>query len=80
MEQFENPALSSVPRQKLPVYYRMNGAIYIVKTDFLFSGKPIYGERSYAYIMDRKHSIDIDDELDFALAETILQMQQARHH
>lgn len=72
MENFEDPSLSDTPRQALPVYYRMNGAIYIVKTDFLFSGRPIYGERSYAYIMDRKRSIDIDDELDFLQAELIL--------
>ncbi len=77
MEEFEDPSLSDTPRQELPTYYRMNGAIYIVKTDFLFSGKPIYGERSYAYIMDKKRSIDIDDELDFLLAETILNSIQA---
>lgn len=72
MEQFEDPALSDVPRQELPIYYRMNGAIYIANTKFLFSGKPIYGERSYAYVMDRKHSMDIDDEMDFLTAETVL--------
>ncbi len=71
MERFEDPALSDVPRQKLPVYYRMNGAIYLIRTEFLFSGKPVYGEGSYAYIMDRRHSVDLDEELDFLLAETI---------
>lgn len=76
MEHFENPALSDIPRQQLPVYYRMNGAIYIVKTEFLFSGKPMYSERSYAYIMDKKHSVDIDDELDFLVAETVLRTMQ----
>lgn len=75
MENFEDEAVSNTPRQKLPVYYRMNGAIYIVKKEFLFSGRPIYGERSFAYIMDKKSSIDIDDELDFLLAETILKYQ-----
>lgn len=76
MERFEDPALSDVPRQELPVYYRMNGAIYLVKTEFLFSGKPVYGEGSYAYIMDQKRSVDIDDELDFLLAGTVLQAMQ----
>lgn len=76
MEQFEDPALSDIPRQELPVYYRMNGAIYIARTDFLFSGKPVYGERSYAYLMDRENSVDIDDELDFLVAETILNYRQ----
>ncbi len=78
MEHFEDASLSDIPRQELPVYYRMNGAIYIVKTDFLFSGKPIYGERSFAYIMDKRDSVDIDDELDFLLAETILNHQKER--
>ena len=76
MEQFENPALSDLPRQGLPVYYRMNGAIYVARTEFLFSGKPIYGERSFDCIMDKERSIDIDDELDFLLAESILRYQQ----
>lgn len=76
MENFEDPLLSDIPRQELPVYYRMNGAIYIAKTEYLFSGKPVYGERSYAYIMDKKRSIDIDDELDFLLAEVMLKQIQ----
>lgn len=75
MENFEDPALSDTPRQELPAYYRMNGAIYIVNTEFLFSEKPIYGERSFAYIMDQKRSMDIDNELDFLVAETILRAQ-----
>lgn len=78
MEHFEDPALADTPRQELPVYYRMNGAIYLVKTEFLFSGKPIYSQRSYAYRMEQKHSIDIDNELDFLLAETILKAQSGR--
>ncbi|GFI30254.1 N-acylneuraminate cytidylyltransferase [Lachnospiraceae bacterium] len=72
MENFEDPALSDTPRQELPVYYRMNGAVYIADTEFLFSGKPIYGKRSFAYLMDQKRSMDIDSEWDFLMAETVL--------
>ena len=31
-----------------------------------------YGEKSYAYIMDKSHSIDIDDKMHFLIAETIM--------
>ncbi|MFA5524731.1 MAG: hypothetical protein WDA24_10280, partial [Tissierellales bacterium] len=59
-------------RQELPKYYRLNGAIYICKTDYFLEHKYFYGKNSYAYIMDKKRSIDIDDELDFKIAEILL--------
>ena len=73
MENFEDEKLAFLPRQQLPTYYRENGAIYMLKTEHLFSQKNIYKEKCYAYIMDRSHSIDIDTELDFLMAETIMQ-------
>lgn len=57
------------PRQKLSTYYRINGAIYIVGARFLMGYGNLYGEQGYAYIMSKEHSIDIDDEMDFAIAE-----------
>ena len=59
-------------RQDLGTYYRLNGAIYIQKTENLMNRKKLYGEKSYAYIMDKIHSIDIDDAFDFFLAETAM--------
>lgn len=59
-------------RQKLPVYYRLNGAIYFFKADILDRFSSIYKSRCYAYIMDRESSVDIDEEIDFLLAEVIL--------
>ena len=72
MKDFEDEQVAFLPRQSLPVYYRENGAIYLMKTSHLFSGKNIYKDRCYAYIMDGKHSIDIDDELDFRFAEVVM--------
>ncbi|MCI9136691.1 MAG: acylneuraminate cytidylyltransferase family protein [Lachnospiraceae bacterium] len=60
------------PRQKLSSYYRINGAIYIVKIPFLLEKGNLYGEHGYAYIMSKEHSVDIDDELDFAMAEVLM--------
>lgn len=59
-------------RQDLGVYYRLNGAIYIQKTEILMRRQTLYGEKSYAYIMDKIHSLDIDDAFDFFMAEAAL--------
>lgn len=61
-------------RQDLSTYYRINGAIYIQKTKLLMDKVSIYGEKSYAYIMDKRKSIDIDDEYDFMIAERLMEM------
>lgn len=59
--------------QELEKYYRINGAIYICKTDkFLEENTFFLKDNIYAYIMFREDSIDIDNIIDFKLAEIIL--------
>lgn len=58
-------------RQELPKYYRLNGAIYLCKADYFLRYKNFYKEKSYAYIMDKKRSVDIDDEIDFIMAKSL---------
>lgn len=74
MEDFEDETLSYLPRQSLPIYYRENGAIYILKTSHLLSSSNIYKNKCYAYIMENSHSIDIDSELDFLIAKTVMEV------
>ncbi|KOY50666.1 cytidylyltransferase domain-containing protein [Polaribacter dokdonensis] len=57
-------------QEELPTFYP-NGAIFIFKYSFLKSRK-YYSDKSYAYIMDRKNSIDIDFMEDFEYAEYLL--------
>lgn len=64
-------------RQEFSKYYRLNGAIYISKVDYFLKYKNFYGEISYAYIMDKIRSIDIDDEFDFTMAENFIKMLNA---
>ena len=60
--------------QDLEKYYRINGAIYICKTDKLLSKKSFFlKDNIFAYIMDRKYSIDIDEEIDFIVAQSIME-------
>lgn len=58
--------------QDLEIYYRLNGAIYICKIDKLVEQKSFFlKENIFAYKMDRGSSIDIDEEIDFTIAEFI---------
>lgn len=59
----------SVYRRQDNVEYTPNGAIFIGKPDKYLRQKHFFGAKSLAYVMDRQSSIDIDDEIDFALAE-----------
>lgn len=60
------------PRQDLPKYYRINGAIYFIKTKQIVDIVDLYDEKCYAYIMLQEKSIDIDTELDFEIAERLM--------
>lgn len=58
-------------KQELPVFYRLNGALYLAYSDYLKKQRSFFGNDTFAYIMPRERSVDIDDEIDFCLAETI---------
>ncbi len=59
-------------RQMLETYYRLNGAIYMLKTTALNTIERLYADECYAYIMSRKDSVDIDNIDDFKYAEYIM--------
>ena len=65
---------SDTPRQLLQKYYRLNGAIYIRKISYSNSTISLIDTNEFAYIMPREHSIDIDTELDFVIAKTIMEI------
>ena len=59
-------------RQAIGDFYMLNGALYIVKIDKLPDDNHIYIENSFAYVMPEERCLDIDTELDFVIAETVL--------
>lgn len=65
---FEDKLLN---RQEFRPSYYPNGAIYIFKYDLLRSGK-YYGEETFAYIMPKTRSVDIDTMDDFRYAEFLM--------
>ena len=68
-----NEYRENLRRQDLDKIYRVNGAIYIARRDLIVNKKTFVGERNAAYIMNKNNSVDIDDILDFSLAELIVQ-------
>ncbi len=69
---FEKEEYRNIGRQQLPTYYRLNGAIYLTEINYFLEQKSFMGKDSYALVMNKMHSIDIDDKFDFSIAEFIL--------
>lgn len=65
-------------RQDSGAFYRLNGAIYIVDVRRFRNDKFLYQKGSFAYIMTNEHSVDIDTELDFMLAGTLLDYEKKK--
>ena len=74
MVQFIKGEIKGMRSQNLPIYYRLNGAIYLCKKDKLISEKSfLLKENIFAYQMNRRHSVDIDEKFDFDLAEHLME-------
>ena len=71
MDSFRNEKYCNLTRQELPVYYRVNGAIYLIRREEL-DCSPMFRNQCYAYVMPQERSIDIDGECDFKIAEVFL--------
>lgn len=74
MDNFVSDNFRGKRRQLLEVYYRINGAIYIRRVASVLSGFSIY-DNSYAYVMPRERSVDIDTKLDFIIAEALMKLR-----
>ena len=63
---------SDRPRQQLATYYRLNCAIYIRRIAYSNEQPTILTDKEFASIMPREHSVDIDTQLDFTIADSIM--------
>lgn len=72
MNFFEKHEYTNKMRQQLPTFYRLNGAIYLSEVDYFEEQKSFMGQKTFALIMNKMHSVDIDDRLDLKFAEFLL--------
>jgi CMP-N-acetylneuraminic acid synthetase len=59
-----------MPRQELPKVYQPNGAIYIIDVDAFSKNGSFFTDRTVAFEMSKKKSIDIDSMADIQKVET----------
>ena len=69
---FTNEGVNIIRRQDLPEVYSLNGAIYIARTQQLMRDKTFYVGRTVPYVMSKESSLDIDDQLDWLVAEALM--------
>jgi CMP-N,N'-diacetyllegionaminic acid synthase len=59
-------------RQVAPLIYDMNSSIYVWWKELLKEKKKIFLDKTKIYIMPKERSIDIDDNIDFKIAEIMM--------
>lgn len=52
--------------------YRLNGAVYVARTDCLMKSGALSTERLWASVMPRIRSLDIDEVVDFRVCESLI--------
>ncbi len=60
------------PRQQLPEAYRLNGAIYVVKSKIFLENNTFFIKPVMPFLMSEEYSQDIDTEKDFMACEKII--------
>lgn len=78
MKNFLRIGVTDKNRQDLPVFYRLNGAVYAGRPDYIRKTGGFLGAKTFAYIMPRARSVDIDDETDFMIAECLSKTKAKR--
>jgi N-acylneuraminate cytidylyltransferase/CMP-N,N'-diacetyllegionaminic acid synthase len=73
MDDFLRPEVKGKRSQDFPVYFRLNGAIYLIVTDVLRKKKVFFANPCVSFVMDKSLSQDIDDENDFLFTEFFLE-------
>lgn len=71
-DKFSGIDLSGKRSQEYQKEYRLNGAVYVARTDVLLSRHSIFTESLRASVMPRVRSFDIDEEIDFRVCESLI--------
>lgn len=64
--------LSGKRSQDYQKEYRLNGAVYVARTNVLLKRRSLFTESLKASVMPRARSFDIDEEIDFLVCESLL--------
>lgn len=70
-------AVDVARRQDAATSYFLNGAVYVARLTALRKKRTFLDPGTIAYVMPRNRSIDIDDELDLFIADSLLRRDNA---
>ncbi|KMT64738.1 cytidylyltransferase domain-containing protein [Catenovulum maritimum] len=77
MDSFLADEIKNKRSQDLPTHYRLNGALYLVNAKRLREEKSfLLSGNNFAFKMEQNCSVDIDEYLDFVIAETIIKKEE----
>jgi CMP-N,N'-diacetyllegionaminic acid synthase len=69
---------STVRRQDFPMYYKVNGAIYINKIDEDFNENTSLNDNIFPYLMEKKYDLDIDEPFDIEILKMKLSLDKGK--
>lgn len=72
-------AVEGLPRQLLPKYYWREGSVYVTRRDVLVQQRSLKGSDCRAWMIPAERAINLDTELDFALAGLLLSGRLSLH-
>ena len=64
--------LSGKRSQDYQQEYRLNGAVYVARTEVLMGTRSLFTEHLTASVMPRHRSFDIDEEIDFHVCKSLI--------
>lgn len=62
--------------QYLTKYYTINGALFIATKSEMIKNRYVISTNPFLYVTDKESSIDIDDELDFKVAQFLISQKK----
>ena len=65
-------------RQDVPIAYDMTTVAYVAHSDFIKNNNKIFDGRVKAVLVPKERSIDIDDEIDFKMAQLLMSERQEK--
>ena len=65
-------------RQDAPLAYDMTTVAYVAHSDFIKNNNKIFDGRVKAALIPKERSVDIDDEIDFKMAELLMRERQEK--
>jgi len=68
-----NPSPGVSRRQDAPDLYDLSTVVYVASTDFVLGCSRILDGRTRAIVIPRMHAVDIDEEIDFEIAEFLME-------